>query len=417
LAAVSLSNVMTLLVLLASTWKPLVRITAGGRVADGDIGIVFDLDTAMVLTGRDAVDHGHGVHAGGFDQNAVPGGVADDGILHEEHGAEIGRLEIDAVLGEAGDGAGLDDHGGSANNLDAVQTGADAVDIQSAQDDDIACPGVDDDAIGSSDQDTGVGTAAVDGVRRGDGEGAESTRVQGIDFAPRRGFADRPGKGLVGSRSDTRIGIIADSRHPGPGCAVTLSAMARIEGRRAAGVVAELVVAERKQVAAAGRGKSFAPVADRCYVAEGDVGVAAVGADTILLVLAGQVAAEVHARGTGGGDGLVAILGVAGGHAVGNRHIGPVLGLETEQAVQPEDLIECCAGRHSIGLHEQGAAGAVEDLGIVHEQFAAAGGRYPVDADAAEALNGAVFDMNFPGREDADGIDSGAAESLKLQVT
>src|SRR5947208_2760158 len=50
----------------------------------------------------------------------------------------------------------------------------------------------------------------------GDGDGAVTGRIEGINFAPRGGLGNSAGKGLTRRRAATGVSVVSNARYPGP---------------------------------------------------------------------------------------------------------------------------------------------------------------------------------------------------------
>src|SRR5207244_603074 len=72
---------------------------------------------------------------------------------------------------------------------------------------------VDNDSIGPAGQNRG-NAATVNSDRLGNGDSAEATWIEGIDFAADKSLGDCARESLAGSRAAARVDIIADARYP-----------------------------------------------------------------------------------------------------------------------------------------------------------------------------------------------------------
>src|SRR5262249_10859983 len=102
-----------------------------------------------------------------------------------------------------------------SEDQDAVETGADAVEIEIPQDHDVAASGVDDDAVGAGNEDASEAGRAIDRDRLRDRECAEAARIEHVDLAGGGGLGDRTGKGLTRGSAAAGIGVVADAGNPG----------------------------------------------------------------------------------------------------------------------------------------------------------------------------------------------------------
>src|SRR5437016_5783646 len=134
-----------------------------------------------------------------------------------------------AALAEVSDLRLVDVQDPARDELDAVGTGADALDVKSADGHDGGARGaaagvVDVDAGGAGRKHAGDHTFALDGDRLGDGHGTEAARIQAVDLAAGGGLGDGAREGLAGRRAAARIEVVADTRDPG--------SCLRLRGRR-----------------------------------------------------------------------------------------------------------------------------------------------------------------------------------------
>src|SRR5690242_8092290 len=93
---------------------------------------------------------------------------------------------------------------------DAIDPGANSIDAKVY---DIVSSSLNYNAVGSTDQHRGnLSAATVKSNGFGDGDCAEPTWIQGVNFASGSSLGNSSGPGLAGSSSAARIGIIPNAR-------------------------------------------------------------------------------------------------------------------------------------------------------------------------------------------------------------
>jgi len=77
-------------------------------------------------------------------------------------------------------------------------------------------PAGDHDAVGAAHQHTGDHAIGLDGEALVDSQGAEPARIEDVDLAADRGLHDGARERLAGCGSAAGIGVVAETRNPGP---------------------------------------------------------------------------------------------------------------------------------------------------------------------------------------------------------
>src|SRR6185369_588949 len=181
---------------------------AAGRVRP-EADAVVDQGRPLKRNLRAAADNRFTQDAGGV--------LRDDRVLDLELGARLVRLEIDARLSEAVNASRLDVQRLAGEEADAVQPGGEAVDVQTAQGHDVARARADDDPVRPRHHDSRGDPFGGDGQRLGDGDGAETTRIEDVDLADGRRLREGACEGLAGGGAAARVGVVADPGDPGAG--------------------------------------------------------------------------------------------------------------------------------------------------------------------------------------------------------
>jgi hypothetical protein len=123
---------------------------------------------------------------------------------------------VDPAIHKAIDFAVLDPYVPSSENQDASQSGSDSVDIEVSQDHHVSAGGIHDNSVGPRNEDSRESAVPIEDDRLGDGDGAEPTGVQCVDFPVRGGFGNGSSESLARSGAAARVGIVANARDPGP---------------------------------------------------------------------------------------------------------------------------------------------------------------------------------------------------------
>src|SRR5712691_5271111 len=100
-----------------------------------------------------------------------------------------------------------------------VATPQESIDSDVANGHNVIGRGLDNNSVGAGDEDGGnLSAATVKCNGFSDGDCAEPTWIQGVNFASGSSLGNSSGPGLAGSGAAARIGIIPNARNPGPGC-------------------------------------------------------------------------------------------------------------------------------------------------------------------------------------------------------
>ena len=141
-----------------------------------------------------------------------PGGapIVDTGRRGAEIAIEQTVLDIDEAPGAPAENPDADDAGVKALEVDVAEVhGLPRVRYGKGVEGNI-------DAVRSGMEDRGEHLVTIDRDRFGDGQRAEATGIEAVDLAVHGRLRDRTREGLARRRAAARIGVIADTRHPGP---------------------------------------------------------------------------------------------------------------------------------------------------------------------------------------------------------
>ena len=141
--------------------------------------------------------------------------LQDQRVLDKQPSAGRAARHVDAVVDEVMDPAVDDVDLQSREDIDAIQSGSQPLDVEAFEDDRVGRPRADDDAIGAGHQYAGLEALRADRDRLGDGHGAEAAGIEHVDLAGRGGLGDRARKGLARRRAAARVGVVADAGDPG----------------------------------------------------------------------------------------------------------------------------------------------------------------------------------------------------------
>ena len=138
----------------------------------------------------------------------------DERVFDEGMAAVRAARHIDAVLREIPDRAADNIDLFAGENAHAMKASPEPLDVEPFKHDPVSRSGIDGDPVRSRHQHTRFNVVRADGDRLGDGHPPESTRIENVDLARRRGLGDGACKRLARRRAAARIGVIANTGHP-----------------------------------------------------------------------------------------------------------------------------------------------------------------------------------------------------------
>lgn len=160
---------------------------------------------------RDGRDIGSTLHVN------TAGIEGDERVIDEGMAAGRAARHIDAVLREMPDRAADDIDLFAGENAHAMEAGPEPLDVEPFKHDPVGRRGVDDNAVRSGHQHARFDMIGANGDRLDDRDGAETARIENVDFPGRGGLGNRSSKSLARSRAATWIGVVADAGDPGAG--------------------------------------------------------------------------------------------------------------------------------------------------------------------------------------------------------
>jgi hypothetical protein len=163
------------------------------------------------------IDIDRRIDARRHDRNAIPANVLDDRVVNKSFPA-VGFGDVNSVRGEAEDIAILNGERFAGKPADAIDSGPNAVDAEVPENHNIGWPSCHHNAVGAADQDgSNLSATAVKGNGLGNGKGAESCWIKGVNFATGGCFGDCACKRFARGSAAAGVSIIAHAGNPRPG--------------------------------------------------------------------------------------------------------------------------------------------------------------------------------------------------------